>query len=425
MSRGSNSNSGIFSSNDDNTPPYSDIFGEDLEAEPSEAKEETKLPDPGAVIEILNKAGLDPVGIAPSQRRLKEDLYNPHIEKLLENGQTSCLDTGERKIFALCSDGFLRVGSRNPKYGNRNLTRRNETAVDTLNYLKHIPQEQWLFTDPDASSGHPTLLIHDGGFDGQAYCGGWFIKRLGGTEEYIEVLFQSGRLTRAFNEEQMAAIKQVMETILNEAYGPIKVVIHENYSTANSKFWKRSVGEDKGSTQVQTSYAHMVSGTLLIAITEKAIEKHKEYALKEAKHSFFHKHNSDGIEKNQLLLSQLQAKKTDFGEMLSLFRNYFNDVPLAEEQKIKCSARSNAHSFISFFLNELSKETFLTNLISVTTYAGDSGLRLNQILDNQTDFTAKSAEKSRKQAFQYFKTMTIQPIYKDTERDILLNRPCR
>ncbi len=400
----------------------SSIFGEDSEVEISETKEETKLPDPTAVIEILGKAGLKPLEVQASQRRPGENLYNPHIEKLLENGQTSCLDPGERKIFALGSDGFLRVGSRNPKHGNRNPTRRNETVVDTLNYLKHIPQEQWIFVDPAASCGHPTLLIQDDEFNGQAYFGGWLVKRMDGNGEVIEVLFQSGRLTRSFNEEQMAAIKKVLERILNEAYGPIKVVIHENYSTANAKFWKRSDCEDKGSRRVQTDYANLVSGTALIAITEKAIEKHKEYALKEAKDSFFHRHSTHGIEKNQLLLDQLKANKTDFYEMLNLLRKYFNDEPLAEGQKIKCPSRSHAHSFISFFLNELSKE--LNDLISETTYVEDSGSRvnLNQILYIQTDFTEKSAEKLRKQVFQYFKTMIGQPIHKDREINIVLSK---
>ncbi len=417
MSRGYSSNSN------------SSIFDDDLEAETSETKEETKLSDPTAVIEILDKAGLKPLEVPVSQRRPGENLYNPHIEKLLEKGQTSCLDPGERKIFALGSDGFLRVGSRNPKHGNRNPTRRNETAVDTINYLKHIPQEQWLFVNPDASCGHPTLLIQDDEFNGQAYFGGWLVKRLDGNGEVIEVLFQSGRLTRGFNENQMAAVKKVVERILNEAYGPIKVVIHENYSTANAKFWKRSACEDKDSPkdspQVQKNYANLVSGTELIAITEKAIEKHKKYALNEAKGSIFHRHNSDGIEKNQLLLSQLKANKTDFGEMLNLLRKYFNDEPLDGEHKIKCAARSHAHSFISFFINELPHP--LINLISVTTYVEDSGtqVNLNQILYSQTsDFTEKSTEKLRKQVFQYFKTMIVQPIQKDTEINILLNRPC-
>ena len=411
------------------TNSNSSIFGDDLEAETSETKEETELSDPAAVIDILNKTGLNPRRVPNSQRRTgagREDLYNPHIEKLLENGQKSCLDLGERKIFALCSDGFLRVGSRNPRHGNTNPWGGNEIAEDTLNYLKHIPPEQWLFVDPAASSGHPTLLIEDKKFDGQAYFGGWLVKRLEGNREVIEVLFQSGRLRRGFNKKQETAVGKVMETILNKAYGPIKVVIHNDYSEANANFWKRSTCEDKGSPQVQKNYANLVSGTALIAITEKAIEKHKKYALNEAKGSIFHRHNSDGIKKNQLLLSQLKANKTDFCEMLNLLRKYFNDAPLDGEHKIKCAARSHAHSFISFFLNELSDS--LNNLISVTTYVEDSGtqVNLNQILYSQTsDFTEKSAEKLRKQVFQYFKTMIVQPIQKDTEINILLNKPCQ
>ena len=317
-----------------------------------------------------------------------------------------CLDINERKIFAVCSDGHIRVGSRNPKNGNRDPDSRILATADTLNYLKHIPEAQWAWVDLHDSSGHPTLLIPDARFDGRAYCGGWLVKRIKNGEECIEVLFQSGRLGRDLTRAQTEVLTKILTATLQQAYGSIEVTVHQSYAAANQGFWKRTPHEDKGNLGVQRKYPQVVLATHLLSAVEKAVENHKDKT-KETKFSFLHQHSDQGIKKNELLLSLMKQNSTNFCIMLNLLKNYFNDQPLDARHKVAGAARSHPHSFISFLLQEIAKNPILINAITEITRC-NSDLRFNQIFtEDNLDFTSKAADKFRSDAFQYLKKIII------------------